>query len=289
MNAFLQFALSGVAVGSIYALVALGFTLIYDSSGVINVAQGEFVMAGGMITASLFAAGVPLYVAAVVAVLLVAILGFALHRFAIAPANADPVVLIIITIGASLLFQGVAQAILGKQMLQFPAFSGEQPIYVFGATIVPQVVWMFAGAIVVFALLHLYRSRTLSGQAMRATSANLLAARLVGINTTRIITFAFVASAAVGAIAGVLMTPMTLTRYDMGILLAIKGFAGAMLGGMGNPMGALVGGFLVGLLESFGAGYISSKYKDAVAFLALIAVLMFMPSGLFGKTQSERV
>jgi branched-chain amino acid transport system permease protein len=122
-----------------------------------------------------------------------------------------------------------------------------------------------------------------------ATSANRLAAHLVGINTKRIVDLSFVISAGVGAIAGVLITPITLTSYDVGTLLALKGFAAAMLGGMGNALGAVVGGLLLGMLEAFGAGYISSKYKDAIAFLVILAVLFAMPQGLFGRGKVERV
>jgi branched-chain amino acid transport system permease protein len=132
-------------------------------------------------------------------------------------------------------------------------------------------------------------SMTLIGKAMVATAANKLAAQLTGINTRAIIGLSFAVSAAIGAVGGILVTPITLTSYDVGTLLALKGFAAAMLGGMGHPFGAVVGGLIVGLLESFGAGYISSAYKDAIAFLVILAVLFFMPNGLFGKASAERV
>jgi len=137
--------------------------------------------------------------------------------------------------------------------------------------------------------LYLFLEKTLLGKALLATAANRRAARLVGINVTVILALAFGVSAAIGAIAGVVVTPITLTRYDVGTLFALKGFAAAMVGGMGNPLGAVVGGVLIGLLEAFGAGYISSTYKDAVAFIVILLVLLFMPRGLFGGRSVERV
>jgi branched-chain amino acid transport system permease protein len=130
---------------------------------------------------------------------------------------------------------------------------------------------------------------TLTGKALVATAANRLAARLVGINTAAIVGLAFAVSAAIGAIGGILMTPITLTSYDVGTLLALKGFAAAMLGGMGNPLGAVIGGLVVGLLEAFSAGYLSSAYKDAIAFLVILGVLFAMPQGLLGRAAIERV
>ena len=148
---------------------------------------------------------------------------------------------------------------------------------------------MLAGAVVIVVLLWVFIDRTLLGKAVIATAANRLAARLVGINTRRIVGFSFAVSAAIGAVAGILITPITLTSYDVGTLLALKGFAAAMLGGMGSALGAVVGGLLLGLLEAFAAGYLSSQYKDAVAFLVILAVLFAMPQGLFGRATVERV
>jgi branched-chain amino acid transport system permease protein len=132
-------------------------------------------------------------------------------------------------------------------------------------------------------------TRTLTGKAIMATAANRLAARLVGINTGAMVGLSFAVSAAIGAVGGILASPITLTSYDVGTLLALKGFAAAMLGGMGNPLGAVVGGLTIGLLEAFGAGYISSSYKDAIAFIVILAVLFAMPQGLFGRARVERV
>jgi branched-chain amino acid transport system permease protein len=158
-----------------------------------------------------------------------------------------------------------------------------------GAAILPQSLLVLAGAAVIVVLLWTFIDRTLFGKAVIATAANRLAALLVGIDTRRMVGFAFGISAAIGAVAGILVTPITLTSYDVGTLLALKGFAAAMLGGIGSALGAVVGGLLVGLLEAFAAGYLSSQYKDAVGFLVIIAVLFAMPQGLFGKASVERV
>lgn len=290
MPELMQFVFSGVTVGAVYALVALGFTIIYNASDVVNFAQGEFVMLGGMITVFTYAAGVPLPLAAVVAILVTAGVGVALNKLAIEPARGAPVVsLIIITIGAAIFIKGATQLVFDKQLHRFPAFSGDAPLRVMGATILPQSLWVIAGAVALFIALWLFFTRTLTGRAVLATSNNRLAAQLVGINTNWVMTLAFGLSAAIGALAGVLVTPITLTSYDVGIALALKGFAAAMLGGMGNPKGALVGGILLGLLEALTAGYISSQYKDAAAFIVILAVLFVMPQGLFGKSSTDRV
>jgi branched-chain amino acid transport system permease protein len=290
MAEFLQLVFSGLTVGAVYALVALGFTLVYNASEVINFAQGDFVMIGGLGTAVLVAGGLSLPLAAVIAVTGAAATGLLLHRLAIAPArDASPVSLIMITIGASVFLRGVAQIVFGKEFHSLPAFSGSDPIAVAGATILPQSLWVIGGAIVLVAGLDLFLRRTLLGKAVLATAANRLAARLVGVNVGVILAFAFGVSAAIGAIAGVLVAPITLTRYDIGTLFALKGFAAAMLGGMGHPLGAVLGGILIGLLEAFGAGYISSTYKDAVAFAAILLVLFLMPRGLLAGRGVDRV
>jgi branched-chain amino acid transport system permease protein len=290
MSELLQFCVSGLTVGAVYALVALGFTLVYHASDVVNFAQGEFVMLGGMVTVFAYAAGVPLPLAALLAVAVAIVVGLLLYWLAIAPARgASAVSLIIITIGASILLRGAAQIVFDKQFHKLPAFSGDTPVDLFGAAIQPQSFWVLGGAALLVLLLYYVMERTLLGKAVMATAANRLAARLVGVNVATIMALAFGGSAAIGAVAGVLITPITLTSYDVGTLLALKGFAAAMLGGMGSPLGAVVGGLLLGLLEAFGAGYISSTYKDAIAFIVILAVLFVAPQGLFGRRAVERV
>ncbi len=290
MPEFLQFVFSGLTVGAVYALVALGFTLIYNASDVINFAQGEFVMLGGMTTVFLALAGVPLPAAAGLAIACTVLVGLALYRFAVAPArDAGAVVLILITIGASIFLRGAAQVVFDKRFHSLPPWFGSEPIRVGGAAILPQSLVVLAGAVVIVVLLWAFIERTLVGKAIIATAANQLAARLVGIDTHRVVGLSFAISAAIGAVAGILITPITLTSYDVGTLLALKGFAAAMLGGIGSAIGAVAGGLLLGLLEAFAAGYVSSQYKDAVAFLVILLVLFAVPRGLFGRASVERV
>jgi branched-chain amino acid transport system permease protein len=290
MADFLQFAFSGLTVGAIYALVAVGFTLIYNSCDVINFAQGEFVMLGGMVTVFAAAAGVPLPLAALLAIVVSVAVGILLHQLAIEPARgASAVSLIIITIGASIFLRGVAAILFDKNFHSFPPFLGAEPWIIGGAAVLPQSALVLLGAAVIVVALWGFMTRTLWGKAVIATAANRFAARLVGIDTARIVGLSFAVSAAIGAIGGVLVTPIALTSYDVGTLLALKGFAAAMLGGIGSPLGAVAGGLVVGLLEAFAAGYLSSSYKDAIAFLVILGVLFVMPQGLFGRGAVERV
>jgi branched-chain amino acid transport system permease protein len=287
---FLQFAFSGLTVGAIYALVALGFTLIYNSSDVVNFAQGEFVMLGGMVTVFAIAAGIPLPLAAVLAIVVAVAVGLLLHRFAVEPARgASAVTLIIITIGASILLRGIAAAVFDKNWHSLPAFISNEPIKIGGAALLPQSIVVLLGVGLIVVALWAFLTKTLSGKAMLATAANRLAAHLVGINTSVVVGLSFAISAAIGALGGILVAPISLTNYDVGTMLALKGFAAAILGGMGNPFGAVAGGLVLGLLEAFAAGYISSQYKDAVGFIVILLVLFAMPQGLFGSSKVERV
>src|SRR3990172_6689764 len=287
---FLQFLLAGLTIGAIYALVALGFSIIYNASQVINFAQGEFVMIGGMTTVSLTAIGWPLPFAMVAAVLVATLVGFALEKFAVEPARgASVVTLIIITIGASILLRGLATLVWDKNLHSLKPFSGEQPIAIAGATILPQSLWVLGVTLAIVLALGWFFSRTLTGKAMLATSHNPLAAQLCGVNVRFVLMLSFGLSAALGAVPRILIAPITLTSWDVGVMLGLKGFAAAILGGLGSGAGAVLGGLLLGIAESLGAGYLSSAYKDAIAFVIILAVLFFLPSGLLGKKSAERV
>lgn len=287
---FLQFLFSGVTVGATYALAALGFTLIYNASHVINFAQGEFIMLGGMLAVLFAQMGLPLPAVLLLAILVPAIVGVLVEKLAIEPVKgAETVTLIIITIGASLVIRGLIQVWLGKNTFSLPPFSGDEPIHILGATLLPQSLWVLGiTALVVIALWYFF-NRTLQGKAMLATSVNRLAAELVGINTSWVLFMSFAMSAALGALGGILITPITMTSYDVGIMLGLKGFVAAVVGGLGNGLGAVVGGLLVGILEAMGAGYISSAYKDAIPFVLILLILFFMPRGLFGGKSTDRV
>ncbi len=287
----LQFLLTGITVGATYALVALGFAIIYNASDVVNFAQGEFVMMGAMSAIAMSAGdGLPIFLSLPLAVLVTIGVGILLQRFAIAPARgASVVTTIIITIGASIFLRGVALLLWGKSIFALPHFSGEQPIHIGKATLLPQNLWVMGGAALLVLGVHWFFNHTTHGKAILACSCNRTAAQLVGINVGMMMLIAYGLSAFLGAMAGILVTPITFTSYDAGVMLGLKGFSAAILGGFGNPMGAVAGGILLGLIESLAAGLISSGYKDAIGFIILLLVLFFRPSGLFGKATAERV
>lgn len=290
LEQLLQFLITGVTVGSTYALVGLGFAIIYNASDVVNFSQGEFVMIGAMSAISLLAVGVPYIPALFAAVAIAVCVGMMLQKFAIQPAKgASVVTMIIITIGASIFLRGAAQLVWGKNFHVLPPFTGEEPIRVAGATILPQSLWVMGVTAVLVLLVRYFFTRTELGKAVLACSYNKTAAHLVGINVNLMLLMAFAISAFLGGTAGLLIAPITFMSYDAGIMLALKGFSAAIIGGMGNPMGAVAGGVLLGVLESFGTGLISSGYKDAIAFIIILMVLFFRPSGLFGKRFAERV
>lgn len=287
---FLQSLFSGLTVGAIYALVALGFAIIYNASRVINFAQGEFVMIGGMAAAVFVDAGLPLPLSVAVAVGLGMLVGLLLEKLAVEPARGAPVVtLIIITIGASILLRGIAALVWDKKIHSLPSFSGEAPLVIGGATLLPQTLWVLGTTLAAVAALWWFFNRTLSGKAMLAVSHNRLAAQLVGISVRRVLLVSFGLSAALGALAGVLIAPISFTAWDVGVMLGLKGFAAAMLGGIGSGPGAIAGGLALGLIEALGAGYLSSAYKDVFAFVVLLTALVFLPNGLAGRGAAERV
>jgi branched-chain amino acid transport system permease protein len=287
---FLQFLFSGVTVGATYALVGLGFSIIYNASHVINFAQGEFVMIAGMSTVSLLALGLPMPIAILIAVMITTAVGLLLEKLAVEPArDASIVTLIIITIGASIFLRGAAEVIWGRDFHSVPPFTTNDPILVGGAALLPQTVWIVLATLVIIAGLWWFFNRTLTGKAMLATAYNPMVSRLMGINTRFILSLSFGLAAMLGGAAGILIAPISLTYPSVGVMLGLKGFCAAILGGLGNPMGAIAGGLIVGVSEAMTAGYISSAYKDAVAFIIILAVLIVIPSGLFGARGTERV
>ena len=249
----LQYLLSGVTKGSIYAVVAIGFNLIYSATGILNFAQGEFVMLGGMLAVSL-AFFVPLPVAVVGAVAIVAAVGCFLEISLFRRLRHHSILhMIIITIGLSIVIQEIALHVWDEKVRSLPYFSGNEisSIRFFGAAISPQVLWVLGTVGLLVILLHIFLRYTLQGRALRACSSNPEAAMLVGINIANMRTLSFGLSAALGAIGGCVISPITMTYYEMGAPLAIKGFAAAILGGLGNPMAAVFGGLAIGVLEAF--------------------------------------
>ncbi|HFC46270.1 MAG TPA: branched-chain amino acid ABC transporter permease [Dissulfuribacter thermophilus] len=290
LDQLIQFLITGITIGAIYALVGLGFSLIYNASDVVNFAQGEFVMIGAMSAIFIHGAGVPYFVAILIAIFISMFVGVALEKLAIEQArNATVVTTIIITIGASIFLRGAALLIWGKEIYGFPSISGDDPIKVGNITILPQSLWIMACTALFVFLLRYFFQKTLTGKAILACSFNKKAAYLMGIEVKHMLALAYGISGLLGGIAGVLITPITYMTYGAGVMLGLKGFCASILGGMGNSMGAVIGGLILGIVESLGAGFISSGYKDAISFFIILLVLFFRPAGLFGKTGVERV
>jgi branched-chain amino acid transport system permease protein len=291
ISQFLQFLLSGITTGSVYALTALGFTIIYNATNVINFAQGEFVMLGGVLAVYFHSGiGLPLYLACVLAIICVTIIGGLFERVAINPQrDASIITLIIITIGGSIFFKGIALRLWGHDPLALPAFFSSKPLVILGAAVQPQSILVIVTTALVVIAQWIFYSKTLIGKAMRAAADNRIAARIVGINVSLLTFYSFALSAALGAIAGVIITPIAMTAFDVGGIIGLKGFAAAILGGLGNPIGSVFGGILLGVLESLSIGFISSGYKDAIALLVLLLVLFVKPTGILGLVQKEKI
>lgn len=288
---WLQYLLSGLTTGAIYALVAIGYNIIYNVTEIINFAQGEFVMLGGLL-AVFFVGSVhlPLPVAFLASVIVVSCIGMAMDRFVIRSARDSSVLsLIIITIALSILLKGSAMFAWGKDPYALPPFTSGAPMIIGGAAIQLQALWVLGVTALVVVLLTLFFRRSAYGKAMLACADNPRAARLSGIPVRQMVLLSFILSAAIGAVAGVVVTPISLMEYDRGALLGLKGFGAAALGGLGQFFGALVAGLILGLAESFCAGYLSSGYKDAVALLILLMALFFKPEGLFGSREAAKL
>jgi branched-chain amino acid transport system permease protein len=289
MTELFAYVLSGITVGFIYTLVGLGFTVIYNSSGIINFSQGEFVMAGGMASVFLIYAGLPLGVSFFLSILITSIIGIALMKLISFSKDGSQISLIILTLGFAIFLRGLAQVIFDKQLHTMPSIVGDGAFNIYGTTLSYQSILIIIVSIVIVIALYVFFQKTKTGQAMMAASDNKDAAKLMGINIKKILILNFAISAVIASIGGILLTPITSTNYEVGIMLGLKGFCAAIIGGLGNPFGAVAGGIILGILESLVAGYISSEYKDAVAFIVLLAILFLMPGGLFSNLKSQRV
>lgn len=280
----LQFLVAGITAGAIYAIIALGFTIIFNATEVANFAQGEFVTLGGMVAVTLNGSwGVPLPFALLIAVITVAAVAAFMERVTIAPVpRASVFSYVLITLGCSIALKTAELLIWGKDPMRLQPFTADRPIAFLGATVVPQTLWVLGVTVVLMVLLYFFFTLTSTGQAMLATSENRHGAALVGINVRRMHSLAFTMGGGMGALAGVLLTPMTTTSYTMGLILAIKGFAASVLGGFGSSAGAVVGGLALGIIEAFSAGFISSGYRDFIAMAILIALLILRPGGILG-------
>ncbi|MDB5829981.1 MAG: branched-chain amino acid transporter permease [Variovorax sp.] len=291
MSQFLQIVLAGISIGAIYSLAALGFTIVFNATKVTNFANGEFVMMGGLISASLVAnAHWPAPLAVGFAVVSVAALGVVLDKFGLQQARRKTILgYAMITIGFSLLYRGLMQVVAGRDVLFMPNFGVVPDLRVLDVYFSSQSTWILVTLALVSGALSYLFLRTRLGKAMRAASQSPRAAALCGIEPALMSAIAFAMAAGAGALAGALVAPVGAAFYEYGLSFGLKGFAAAVLGGFGSPVGAVVGGLLIGLLESLSAGYLSSAYKDAVALAILLALLLVWPSGLLGRVEARRV
>ncbi|MGB6119301.1 MAG: branched-chain amino acid ABC transporter permease [Mesorhizobium sp.] len=279
---WLQVLFGGLTSGSIYALVAVGLAVIYRATNVINFAHGEFAVFGALTAASLVGfVGLPL--AALAGVVAAGVTGLFFQQVVLRPMGNKPVfVVILCTLGASIAFRGAAMLIWGKDPLRLPAFSGETPIRIGGAAILPQAIWVLALTALVMLLVGYALQRTIYGKALRACAENPATAGLVGINVKTMIAATYVASAGLGGVAGVLISPIAAIDFQSGLLLTIKGLTAAIIGGLDRISAVVAGGLLLGVIEAYASAYVSSSLKDVVAFSILIVLLMLRPQGLFG-------
>jgi len=289
VNELFQLILSGITVGFIYALVGMGFTVIYNSSGIINFSQGEFVMAGGMSAVFLLKAGMPFWLAFSLSILITAILGIVLWKLIDLSKERSVISMIILTLGYSIALRGLAEVIFDKELHTLPSFVGDGAFEIYGATLTYQALLVIFISIIIVLFLYIFFKKTKTGKAMMATSDNIDSAKLMGIDIKKILMLNFAISAIIASIGGLLLAPITSTNYEIGIMLGLKGFSAAVIGGLSQPFGAVVGGLILGISESLVAGYISSEYKDAVAFVALLGILFFMPGGIFSNLKAKRI
>ena len=290
MEGLFQVLLGGIGTGAIYSLVGLGFALIFRTTGAVNFAQGEWVMLAGMATAAGHAAAWAPGIAASAALLLVMAVGAASYVLAVQRLrDPSPLLVTLVSIGIAIATKGAVMVTLGKNPTSFEGPLGGGAIRLAGASVPAQTLVVLAACAGFVLALHLFFSRTRTGLALRAAAADRDAAALVGIAVPRMAMLSFALSAAAGAVAGIVITPLTLIDYNSGTMLGFKGFSAAMLGGMGHPLGAVAGGLLLGAMEALASYGLSSRFKEAVAFLVLLAVLFLRPQGLFGGARSERV
>jgi branched-chain amino acid transport system permease protein len=275
LSVFFQLLLPGLTTGCVYALVALGFVLCANVSGVVNFAQGEYVMLGGVLCAWLIERGLPLGVAIVVATAVCAAIGAVQERLTLAPVRFSPqFIRITITLGVAVILRGIALIAFGKDPHSLPGFSGDGVFSLFGAVLPIQSLWVWGATILLLLATFWFLKFTDTGRAVRACSINLQAARLMGVDAERLTLLVFAIAGGTGALAGIVVTPIVLANWDAGVAYGLKGFIGAILGSFRSPLVAVLGGIGIGIVESFAAGYVSSGFKDAIVYGALLAYLL---------------
>jgi branched-chain amino acid transport system permease protein len=291
MTDFLQLFFSGLATGSIYALAALGFTLLWQASGTINFAQGEFVMLPAFMLLGFMALGAPLLVSFVLTILLaVLLLGWVFKRGVVDPLfKYGMMPIVVATIGLSIALRNGVRAGYSAEAHPFPSLFADKLFNIAGVTITLQDMGTFALAMVIVLATQAFLAKTVTGRAMQAVAQNTESASVLGINVPRMIFYTFAINAVLAVAAALLVTPTYLAKFDMGEGLGTKAFFAAIIGGFNNSRGALLGGLIVGVCENLAAAYISPAYKDAVALVIFMVVILFKPQGLLGKKEERKV
>ncbi len=290
MEMLLQLLISGLATGSIYGLVALGFVLLVNAADIINFAQGEFVMLGAFLVFTFTGLwGLPFPVSVLLVMLVMGLFGMAMERVAYRPLrNSNAVTIIVATLGISMFLQNVALQAWGSMPEYFGEPFGRQMLTIGTLRLVPQHLLILAVAGLLVALQHWLFHHTRMGKLMRATAQDKETARLMGVNIGLMTGLTFALAAALGGIAGVLLAPIYYISVEMGVKVGIKAFVATIIGGWGSIPGALAGGLVVGLVEVLAAAYVSSLYKDVFAFLVLILFLVVMPQGIFREKVAQK-
>ena len=288
-NLVAQSVLSGIGIGAVYGLIGIGFCVIYNASGIVNFAQGAFVMLGGMLTnAGMIKLGLPLPLAAIGAIAIVAMLGVVLERIVVRPLwnrGSTMFVMILATLAAQIVVERITQITAGDQPRTLPVFTDLPPLRLFGFAINFQFLWIVGCSVLVIILLGLFFSSTKTGKAMRACSINRDAAALQGIPVSRMLALAFALSAALGAFAGILITPTQYTAFNVGVPFAISGFIAAIVGGFGRPLGAFAGGILLGVAQALAIVLLGAAFKNVAALSILLLFLFARPTGLLGPAK----
>jgi len=288
-NLIAQSVLSGIGIGAVYGLIGIGFCVIYNASGIVNFAQGAFVMLGGMLTnAGMIKLGLPLPIAALGAIAIVAMSGVVLERIVVRPLwnrGSTMFVMILATLAAQIVVERITQILAGDQPRTLPVFTDLPPLRLFGFAINFQFLWILGCSALVIILLGLFFSATKTGKAMRACSINRDAAALQGIPVSRMLALAFALSAALGAFAGILITPTQYTAFNVGVPFAISGFIAAIVGGFGRPLGAFAGGILLGVAQALAIALLGAAFKNVAALSILLLFLFVRPTGLLGPAK----
>ena len=285
-----QFFFSGLTSGSVYALMAISLVIVYKASLLICFAQGEFFVIGALTMVTLTSKGLPMPAALLLSILVATLIGALVERVLIRPIqNTSVGNLIVMTIAVSLALRGLALVVWGKESAVLPPFSTGKPIGVFGATLQPQVLWIIGITIFVLLLIWLFFEKTKAGIAMRACAENRLGASLMGISTQKAALLAWAWGSGIGALAGMAVAPLLFIQYGSGVMPMVKGFIAMSIGGLESITGALIAGLLLGLVESYTIGLISSQFSDTIVFTILIIVLIFRPTGLFSAARSRDV